>query len=144
VEALGSSAPAVFALRARIAGFWPPPQELGRACRQLPGGEWTFCFTVRLEDETGSLDALVAGGGAGFFFFGKGVQACDLSLPASAAVRGRVRAVLEERVAQRKSYDVLVQSCRVEGPGGGGRAVKRFRIVAVPDVRENQQGGEAN
>ena len=140
VEALGSSAPAVFALRVRMAGFWP--QDLRRASRQLPSGEWTFFFSVRLEDATGGLDALVCGGGAGFFFYEKDIRPCDLADPGSAAALQRVQAVLAGRVAGRESYDMLVQSCLVQpGPGGGGRAVKRFRVVAIPDVRAANQGG---
>ena len=175
MEALGSSAPAVFALRARITDFHP--KDVARACIPLPppsgaafspmrrlrsalGGQqqgqgqgqeqeqqqWTFFFSIRLEDETGALDAVVCGGGGDFFFNQKPVRkACDLSRPENEATRREVRTVLDKRVEQREHYDLLVQSClvRVRGPEGEeGRQVKRFRILAVPDVRGGQQRGD--
>lgn len=160
MEVLGSSAPAVFALRARITGFHP--QDLSRACIPLPAPSgaawspmrrlrsalgavssqkqhWTFFFSIRLEDETGALDAVVCGGGGDFFFNQKPVKACDLSLPENEPTRREVGAVLAKRIAQREHYDLLVQSSLVRASGGEGgesREVKRFRILAVPDVRD--------
>lgn len=163
----------MFALRARITDFHP--KDVTRACIPLPppsgaasspmrrlrsalgsqqGQEqqqWTFFFSIRLEDETGALDAVVCGGAGDFFFNQKPVRACDLSKPENEATRWEVKTVLDKRIDQREHYDLLVQSClqRVRGPGGEaeGRQVKRFRILAVPDVRDGvgqgQQRGNA-
>lgn len=158
MEALGSTAPATFALRVRIAGFWP--RDLRRACvPQAPSTpppqappppqgpqqdqQWTFFFTIRLGDETGALDALVCGGGADFFLGDTpGVRACDLSQPANAAVLHELQRLLGKRVAEGKAYDLLVQSCLVPPVvAEGGRAVKRFRVLAIPDVRSGNGGG---
>jgi hypothetical protein len=132
VEALGSSTPTIFALRVKIVGWWP--QDLQRFCVE-DDGKWRFLFTLRLEDVTGALDAVVFGDVAEWFFVDRGLRPRDLA-GEGAETKASLQAIGEamEEFKKQGNFDFVVKSYLTRGDRGRegkmrGRMVKRFRLL---------------
>ena len=124
VEALGSSPMTLFAVRARIVGWWP--QDLRKFCTRVRG-RWIYVFTLRLRDTSGEMDVVVNNEvGEWFFSIREGaVQACDMEEEGREG-RARLKAIGEilEMYKRQVSFDFVVKSYligKAGGEGGGGR-----------------------
>lgn len=153
IEALGSSAeiPTRFAVKVRLVSWWPSdPRRMCVPSRGTGGGQragtrgaargnnnngWVYFFALRLEDDTGALDAIISDEVARWFLgndVGESPEACDLSLPENRPVLERIEAALKKY--QGDPVDVVIESFLVanERPGEGGgptaAKTKRFRL----------------
>jgi len=140
VEALGSSPMTFFAVRARIIGWWP--QDLRKFCTHVKG-QWIYIFTLRLQDTSGEMDVVV-NNEVGEWFFSKRegtVRAWNMEEEGKEG-RAKLKAMGEilEEYKRQVSFDFVVKSYLVgsageEGGRGGGRGMKRFRLLQPNDYK---------